>query len=975
MRHCSRARAVVGLTALSLITVVPLLDQPADAGPPAAQSQVVSAVPASYTPWIQDGASHAITQVGSTLVVGGVFTTVSAPGGTASVTRSNIVAFDATTGALSSFAPTLDGGVEALTPGPDGHSVFVGGQFKNVNGLPTKGLALLDLSTGTATPGFKVPALDGVVNHLATRGSRLFLGGTFTRVAGLTHGGLATVSSTTGALDSYVSFNVSGHHNYTGLTGQAFGAVGITSFDISPDGTQLVAIGNFTQVDGVLHDQIVRVGLGDASLTVLPWNTSVYGTACSSNRFDSWIRDVGFSPDGSYFVVTATGGPHPGEYCDSAARFESASLGTNVPVTWVNWTGGDSLWSVAVTGSAVYVGGHARWMNNPTGIDSAGPGAVPRPGIAALDPANGLPLSWNPGRNPRGQGAWALLATPAGLWVGSDTDYVGNFRYHRGRIAFFPVSGGATVAPGLGGSLPNDVFKVGSFVGGVNTDQVTSITLSGSTASSPNTLPADGTTWGSSRAATQIDGKVLYGWSDGTLRVRSFDGANWGAVSSVDPYNDAVWSTVKTGSGTGIYRGVQPSFYPKIPTLSSMFYSNGRLYYTQSGSSKLSYRTFSADSYILGVDEFDASQGLNWSDVAGAFVTGNTLYWASASSGSLHSTSFTGGNPVVGTDVVVSGPAKDGFDWRARGLIVSPRPPHGPNQQPTARIVASCVHATCSLDASTSSDPENGPLTYAWDFGDGSTSSAATVSHSYVGQGAYTVSLIVTDDLQLASPVASQSLLAGTAAPVSFTGASHFSGVASAGAVTVPSGGTLGDALLLFVSVNTGASTITPPAGWSLIGSQNTASGALVTQAYSKVTKSADAGSMVTVSLSAIAQLNVELLAYHNTDPNTPVQAFASRADTTAATLHVAPAITVAGAGAVPVSYWVDKSSTTTAWNPPSALTVRDSSFGTGSGHLTALLADPASAVPAGPYIGLTAATNAASAKANMWTVVLNPLP
>ena len=57
-------------------------------------------------------------------------------------------------------------------------------------------------------------------------------------------------------------------------------------------------------------------------------------------------------------------------------RFETANVSSTAQPTWINWTGGDTLYSVAVTGPAVYVGGHQRWLDNPLGHDSAGPGAV-----------------------------------------------------------------------------------------------------------------------------------------------------------------------------------------------------------------------------------------------------------------------------------------------------------------------------------------------------------------------------------------------------------------------------------------------------------------------------------------------------------------------------------------------------------------------------------------------------------------------
>ena len=52
-----------------------------------------------------------------------------------------------------------------------------------------------------------------------------------------------------------------------------------------------------------------------------------------------------------------------------------------------------------------------------------------------------------------------------------------------------------------------------------------------------------------------------------------------------------------------------------------------------------------------------------------------------------------------------------------------------------------------AFNASSSTDPEGGPLTYVWNFGDGSaTSISANPSHSYASVGSYTALLTVTDD-------------------------------------------------------------------------------------------------------------------------------------------------------------------------------------------------------------------------------------
>lgn len=67
------------------------------------------------------------------------------------------------------------------------------------------------------------------------------------------------------------------------------------------------------------------------------------------------------------------------------------------------------------------------------------------------------------------------------------------------------------------------------------------------------------------------------------------------------------------------------------------------------------------------------------------------------------------------------------------------------NSPPTASFAADCTGLTCDFDATGSTDPDNDPLTFDWDFGDTSSGNGQTPVHTYVSDGTYTVVLTVTD--------------------------------------------------------------------------------------------------------------------------------------------------------------------------------------------------------------------------------------
>ncbi len=423
-----RARTLVAV--LAVLLLVPVTAGSAVAGT-TSHPAVVSANPSDVTPNVVDDATVpnavvlALAEAGGTVVAGGTFRTVQDAARTRTYARTNVMAFSATTGVLTGFAPTVNGSVWGLAV--SGPSVYVAGSFTTVNGVARRGIAKVDLVTGAVDPRFDARFPSGRVTEVRVVGGRLIVGGTFAKR-------LAALDPATGADTGYLDLGIAGS------VATNAGSTDVYRFSVNAAGTRLVAVGNFTSVSGQARRRAFMVTLGATTSRLHPWYYQPLDRSCAATSLPAYLRDVDFAPDGSYFVLVSTGyvprttAEIGTSVCDAAARFETGVSAPTRP-TWINYTGGDTLHSVVATGATVYVQGHQRWLDNPLGRNNPGPGAVSRPGIGAIDPATGTALAWNPTKS-REVGGKDMLATSSGLWVGSDGNTFA--RESRAGIAFLP---------------------------------------------------------------------------------------------------------------------------------------------------------------------------------------------------------------------------------------------------------------------------------------------------------------------------------------------------------------------------------------------------------------------------------------------------------------------------------------------------------------------------------------------------------
>jgi hypothetical protein len=939
----------------------------------AAGTAIPSAIPGK-TPGINTGVGsgqvYALAKFGDTVVVGGNFTQANDYGSTVAQNRSYILAFDANTGAIkSTFAPVLNGMVNSMTKGPTDNTVIIGGSFTKVNGVTKSRVATLNVADGSLVSTFNQgPAINGMVNSVGRSGNRLYVGGLFTTAGGVPHVGLTVLDATTGAIDNtFMNVQLSQRHNDSGSGAQ--GTVGVKELDVAPDGNHVVVIGNFkkaadnTTATPYARDQVMLLNTGGSTAVVSPtWATTRYTPYCFNWAYDSYVRDVAFSPDGSYFVVGSSGGYTTGTLCDTVARFETNTASTTAQPTWVNYTGGDTIWGVTVTDSTVFV--HNRWLNNISGHDNAAQGAVPRPGIAALDTQTGVPLDWNPGRNPRGESAYVFLATDNGVYFGSDTEYIGNFLYKRPRLGFFPYAGGHVEATDSTATLPANI-QIGAPGSAGTSNTLSSRSFDGTTAGTPTTVDsgASGITWSNTRGAFWAGSNLYYGYNDGFMYKRSYNGNTFGPAVKVDPYHDPYWDGVDTGSGN-TYDGAVPGIYgTPMNNITGMTYSNGKLFYSSSTSATLFYRAFNTDSGIVGSEQITANTAVNWKNTSGLFVANGYLYWANKTTGALWRAPLVNGLPSGAGTQVATG------DFRGRSMFLAPITS---NAAPTASISSSCSDLSCSFDGSGSSDSDGSIASYSWNFGDGSpTATGATVSHDYTtaGPGTYTVTLTVTDNQGATSTTTKDvTVSAPTTSGISYVASNGNAANSTTPSVNVPAGVADQDTLVLYGSFASAAPAATDPAGWTRIGEKN--NGAMDSVVWTKTASASDSGAPAKVTINGTMKWTMTVADYRGAGALTATN-LAANAESATSTNHVSPTVT-ATPGSWLLSYWADKSGTTTNWTEPASVTNRKEIAGSpaSSGRVTSLFGDSNAGVPSGTAGGLTATTDLAS-KGVSWSIVL----
>lgn len=206
---------------------------------------------------------------------------------------------------------------------------------------------------------------------------------------------------------------------------------------------------------------------------------------------------------------------------------------------------------------------------------------------------------------------------------------------------------------------------------------------------------------------------------------------------------------------------------------------------------------------------------------------------------------------------------------------------------------------------------------------------------------------------------------------VSFVATASSSGNRVNHTVRTPSSVQSGDILLLTLTTNSTATTISDSVpGWDLVASRD--GNGIRSRVWSHTATASDANGLISVSTSAAAKSAMTVSAYRSSGTPATVTALATGSDTSSSSQST-PQIPVAEPGSWLVSGWSEKSSSDTSWSVPNGVTQRGTETGTGSGKISAVWGDSDGPVTAGTAEARTATTSPAVSRSATYSVVISP--
>ncbi|ASW57647.1 hypothetical protein CIK06_12950 [Plantactinospora sp. KBS50] len=527
-----------------------------------------------FVPTLDGAVNDLVVSPDGKLIVGGAFKNVNG------VSRKNLVELDPATGAtVSSWVGRSDGGnIRAMKL--HGNDLYLGGAFNWLNGVERHGMARIDATTGELDPNFVVDATGGRNNaspyvwtlDVTADGGSLVMGGNFTQVNGLDRnqialvelsGGTATVAdwstqryvppcASPNTFIHYVQeveFSDDGSYFIVGSNGGSGWPTAycdaLVRFETSTRGSSL----NATWMDFTGNDTITSIEVTD-NVIYLGGHFRWLNNPNASDRDGNGAVDrLGIAA-----ADPSNGMPLNWNPRRSGAPAGTTAWGSSVPVLW---RGNDGI----------YFGQNSDGMG---GEYHGRLGMFPFAGgrtVAALDaPLNGpgyLYLGTNPNELTRVPFDAGVLGTPTvsaqpNLTSAGITMRVADklFWSSGTQLGFSQFTGGTVGAPWYIGY--NDWYNPSSLTGAFYLSGRMYYTKSNSNSlfyryvepdgytvgGTEFTLPTTGVTWSQARGLAYVDGTVLWGATNGTLRAASFDPA---ATAAVDGTTATTIDTTATG--------------------------------------------------------------------------------------------------------------------------------------------------------------------------------------------------------------------------------------------------------------------------------------------------------------------------------------------------------------------------------------------------------------------------------------------